>query len=267
MNKIMIDDIDFSKLEKSKHQGSKSIMFEDDVLCYKMLTGLNDDEKAILCKKLFDMDGIHINGVYLPIDLIMKNDKLEGFTLNKFKNSIPLYDAFSGQFIDFKLLFIYISKACKILREIHDYGIVCQDLSFENILVDNNGNVGFCDLDGCYYNGYFGPFVSTPIKKLIVEYRGEDILVCKNLDRVSMVVSLYYLIYNKYLHLISTNKLRYLAENVETMQRLLIYTEKLMDKTQPISQIPYLDEMIILDDEYIMNRKTQFSLLRRILRK
>ena len=171
MNRINVQDIDFSLLKTMSRQGSRSIIYEDDDLCYKMFYGLSPYELEILERKLIDMDGIQINGACLPTDLIVNGDKLEGVILGKFKDSISIYDKFSGQFIDFKELFNYVVKASQILRKIHDNNIICQDLSFDNILVDINGNVAFCDFDGCSYNGIESPFIAMPMKKLIEGYR------------------------------------------------------------------------------------------------
>lgn len=216
MNRINVQDINFSLLKTMSHQGSKSIIYEDEDICYKMfrLNCFSYDELDILKKKLIDMDGIEIEGVYLPIDLIVNNDRLVGITLNKFKKSMSIYDKFSGNIIDFKELFNYIMKACQILREIHKYKIICHDLSFDNILVDNSGNVAFCDLDGCFYNGYESPFISMPMKKLICIYRGQEFVASENFDRISMLVSLYYLIYNKYLYSIPKTSFDILSSNV-----------------------------------------------------
>lgn len=267
MNKIKIQDIDFSSLERMHHQGSKSIMYEDIDICYKILDGLTTYEKEVLYRKLMDMDGMKIDGVCLPTDLIVQNDELVGFTMSKFKNSMTIYDKFLGQHVAFKELFDYIAKACKILIEIHKNGIICQDLSFDNILVDNNGNVAFCDLDGCYYNGYESPFISMPMKKLICEYRKEAFVVCKNFDRISILVSLYYLIYNRYLHIIPRRNLNFLAKNVETIYNTMIFIDTLLDKSKIIPEVPYLDELIIPSDDYVMDREKEFNLLRRILKK
>lgn len=267
MDKIKIQDIDFSVLKKTEYQGSKSTMYEDDKVCYKILDGLYPDERETLYKKLIDMDGIKIDNVYLPRDLIIKNDKLAGFTLDKFKNSMPIYDKFYSRFVDFKELFNYITKACIILREIHKNDIVCQDLSFDNILVDNSGNVAFCDMDGCSYNGYESPFISMLMKKLIYDYRKEEFVISKNFDRVSMLVSLYYLLYEKYLYGISRTDFELLSRNVETIDRTMIYVKTLLDRHQKIPDIPYLDELIVPTDDYIMDREKDFSLFRRILKR
>ena len=268
MNRIKVLDIDFSSLKKMTHQGSRSTIYEDDNICYKMLNldCFFPQELNILERKLMNMDGIKIENAYLPIDLIFNGEKLAGFTLNKFNNSIPIYDKFSNE-IDFKELFKYISKACIILREIHKNKIICQDLSFDNILVDNNGIVAFCDLDGCCYNGYDAPFISMPMKKLICEYRNENFITCENFDRISMLVSLYYLIYNKYLYKVSRSSYNSLSKNVETINRAMVYVNSLLDKSKSIPEFPYLDELIVPTDDYVMNKAQKLNLFRRILKK
>ena len=147
MEKIRFNDINFSNLQKLKQQGTKSSIYKDGSICYKILDGLYDEEKEDLYKKLFDMDGLKIDNVLLPNKLIMKDNKLYGYTMDYFANSMPLSDKFIVRYVDCKKMFDYILKASQILRTIHSHGIICQDLSFENILVDENGNVVFCDLD------------------------------------------------------------------------------------------------------------------------
>lgn len=269
MNRIKIQDIDFSSLNIMEHQGSKSIIYEDDDMCYKMLNldCFYSYELDILERKLLDMDGIAIDGAYLPIDLIIEDGNLIGFALKKFKNSISLYDKFSGQLIDFKELFDYTIKACHILRELHNHKIICQDLSFDNILVDNNGNVAFCDLDGCSYNGFESPFIAMPMKKLIEGYRKEEFVVSENFDRISMLVSLYYLIYNKYLYSIPKTDFDILSSEVLTIKKAMFYINDLLDKSKVIPEVPYLDDLIVPEDDYILNREKQFNILRRILKK
>lgn len=269
MNRIKVQDIDFSLLNIMKYQGSKSIIYEDDDMCYKMfnLECFYSYELDILERKLMDIDGIAIDGAYLPIDLIIDNGNLIGLILKKFKNSISLYDKFSGQLVDFKELFNYIIKACRILRELHVHKIICQDLSFDNILVDINGNVAFCDFDGCSYNGVESPFISMPMKKLIECYRKEKFVVSENSDRISMLVSLYYLIFNKYLYNIPKRELEILSLDVETINRTMFYVKDLLNKSKILPEVPYLDELIVPEDDYVLDREKQFNLLRRILKK
>ena len=52
MDKIKIQDIDFSLLNKMNHQGSKSVLYEDDNICYKILKDLYPDERENLYRKI-----------------------------------------------------------------------------------------------------------------------------------------------------------------------------------------------------------------------
>ena len=158
MEQIKLKDINLDSLKKLQQQGTKSTMYRNGTSCIKMLDGFYEEEKDALFKKFLDMEGIEIENVLLPKELIVSNGKLEGYTMDYFP-SVSLTDKFEVRYVDTKKLFDYVYKASKILRDIHRNGIICQDLSFENILVDENGNVKFCDLDGCSYKGNISPFV------------------------------------------------------------------------------------------------------------
>ena len=166
MNKIKLQDINFSSLIKLQDTGTQGTIYRNDNTCFKILDGFYDDEKEELYKKFMDMDGIKIENVLLPKELIMENGKLQGYSMDYFKDSMCLSNKFLTRYVDCKKLFNYVSKASKILKTMHDNQIICQDLSFENILVDNNDNVAFCDLDGCRFKEHKSPFISMIMKIL-----------------------------------------------------------------------------------------------------
>ena len=267
MENIQFNDIDFSSLQKPKQQGTKSTLYIDENICYKILDGLYEEEKSDLYKKLLDMDGIKIEGVLLPKQLIVKEDKLFGYTMDYFKDSVPLSDKFIGRYIDFKLILDYLLKASRILRDIHDEKIICQDLSFENIIVTKDGNVAFCDLDGCCYKDYISPFISMLMKSFWVDYRQERMPLSTNLDRVSMMISFYYWIYIKEIQDLSRREYTKLSKKIKTIDNARIYANSLVDKSTSISYIPYLDELIDISDDYVFDREKQFSLVRRLFKR
>lgn len=267
MEQIKLSDINFSSLQKLKQQGTKATLYKEGNVCFKILDGLYEDEKEALYKKILDMDGIKIDNVLLPKELIIKDGKLQGYTMDYFPNSIPLSDRFSVRYVDSKILFDYILKASKILRTIHDNEIICQDLSFENILVDSKGNVAFCDLDGCSYNGHIAPFISVLMKKFFIDYRDEKLLLSSNLDRISMMISFYYLIYAKEIQHLTKRQYHKLSDKITTLENSRIYANMLVDRSNPIGEIPYLDELIDSNDDYIYDRDKQLSLARRIFKR
>ena len=213
------------------------------------------------------MDGIKIPNVLLPKELIIQDGKLQGYSMDYFRDSIPLSDRFMIRYVDCKQLFDYVSKASKILKQIHENGIICQDLSFENILVDKNGNVAFCDLDGCSFKEHMSPFISILMKRFFIDYRDEKIPLSSNLDRISMMLSFYYLIYAKEIQNLTKKQYHKLSDKITTLENSRQYANMLVDRQNQIGEIPYLDELINPNDDYIYDRDKQLSLVRRLLKR
>lgn len=264
MDKIKFRDINFSVLTKLQHQGTKATIYRDGATCFKILDGLYKEEKEDLYRKFLEMDGIKIANVLLPKALIIQDGKLQGYTMDYFKNSISLSDRFMIRYVDCRVLFECVLKASKILRVIHQNGIICQDLSFENILVDENGNVAFCDLDGCSYRGHISPFISQLMKRFFVDYRDDKMPLSDNLDRISMMLSFYYLVYFQEIQKLSKRQYHKLSDRIITLENSRRYANMLVDRNKPIGEIPYLDELIDLSDNFIFDRNKQLSLIRRI---
>lgn len=259
MEKIQIKDINFSTLQKLKQQGTKSTIYRSDNMCYKILDGLYVDEKKELYCKFLEMDGIQIDNVLLPKQLIVQNDELLGYTMDYFADSMPLSDKFLFRYVNCKETFNYVLKASQILRDIHSHGIFCQDLSFDNILVNDNGKIVFCDLDGCSYGSYVSPFISVIMKNFFVDYRDEKMFLTTNLDRITMMISFCYWVYGKELQNLTKKEYRKLSNKLDTFKNIKQYANELMDKTTSIGEIPYLDELIDPNDKYIIDRNKQLS--------
>ena len=266
MEQIKLKDINLNSLKKLEQQGTKSTIYRNGTSCIKMLDGFYEEEKDALFKKFLDMEGLEIDNVLLPKELIVSNGKLEGYTMDYFP-SVSLNSKFEVRQVDTKVLFDYVYKASKILREIHRNGIICQDLSFENILVDDNGNVKFCDLDGCSYKDNVSPFVSLIMKRYFIDYRKEQLLLCTNLDRVGMMLSFFYIVYAKELQKLNRKSYSKLAEKSNTLEEMRKYANLLLDRSNPVPAIPYLDELIWLDDDLVYDRDKQLSLFRRLIRR
>ena len=266
MEQIKLKDINLNSLKKLEQQGTKSTVYRNGTSCIKMLDGFYEEEKDALFKKFLDMEGLEIDNVLLPKELIVSNGKLEGYTMDYFP-SVSLNSKFEVRHVDTKVLFDYVYKASKILREIHKNGIICQDLSFENILVDDNGNVKFCDLDGCSYKDNVSPFVSLIMKRYFIDYRKEQLLLCTNLDRVGMMLSFFFVVYAKELQKLNRKSYSKLAEKSNTLEEMRKYANLLLDRSNPVPAIPYLDELIWLDDDLVYDRYKQLSLFKRLIRR
>lgn len=211
------------------------------------------------------MEGIKIENVLLPKELIIKDGKLHGYTMDYFKDSMPLSDRFMDRYVDCKQLFEYVSKASQILKLIHQNDIICQDLSFENILVDERGNLAFCDLDGCCYREYISPFISVLMKKFFIDYRKEKMLFSSNLDRITMMISFYCLVYGREIQNLTKRQYHKLSDKIVTLENTRMYANMLVDKSNPIGEIPYLDELIDESDNYVIDRAKQLSFIKKLL--
>ena len=72
----------------------------------------------------------------MPKDLIVKDGLLEGYTMDYFEDSKNLSDFYSTRFYNIKDLFESLKEASKILRKIHDRGIIYKELSNENSIIN-----------------------------------------------------------------------------------------------------------------------------------
>ena len=125
MQIINFQDINLSSMHLSKIQGTKSSVYTDNDRCYKILDKLYISEKMRLLEKFIDMDGIIIDGILLPKELIIDDDKLVGYTMDYFKDSMNLYDFFTQErFVDVNDIFLAAKKASSIVRRAHENGII-----------------------------------------------------------------------------------------------------------------------------------------------
>ena len=88
-----------------------------------------------------------------------------------------------------------------------------------------------------------------------------------NLDRISMMISFYYLIYAKEIQNLTKRQYHKLSDKISTLENARVYANMLVDKGKCIGEIPYLDELINLNDDYIIDRDKQLNLVRRLLRR
>lgn len=267
MEEIKLREIDLSTLQKLQSQGTQSTIYTDGDICYKFLDGFYSNEKIDLYRKFLDLDEVKVNNVLLPQNLIIEDGLLKGYTMRYFKNSMPLSDKFLKRYFNCNELLTYVEKASRILRDIHSNGIGCQDLSFENILIDNKGNVVFCDIDGCTYKDHHSPFFSILFKEFLVDYRKSRVSTVEDVDKISMILSFYLTLYGEVLQRITKRQYHTLSDNMHTLENLGEVVNMLVDKKGPIHDIPYLDEVIDLTDDYEIDRKKVLTIKQKIFRK
>jgi hypothetical protein len=261
MQTINYQDIDLSSMELSKIQGTKSSVYIDNDKCYKILDKLYMSEKMNLLKKFNGMDGITIDGVILPKELIMDRNMLVGYTMDYFKDSMDLYDFFTqGRFVDVNDIFLAVKKASLIARKAHEKGIVLQDFSFDNILSNKDSDIRICDIDGCKFNGEKSPFISRIMHNYFNVLLRRRFTIDENFDNQSLLLSMIVSIYHGMV--INMDTYDTLSGEIKTLKDIRsIFSSLLRD---PDTKVPYLDEIICDNDHFVIDRDKQVSPQKRL---
>ena len=91
-------------------------------------------------------------------------------------------------------------------------------------------------MDGCFHGYHQGPFISILLKIFLIDYRQEKIEISENIDRISMMLSFYLLLYLKELQELSKREYNHLLKHVVTLQNMDNYANRLIDRTKKDSR-------------------------------
>ncbi len=257
MDKIKYKDIDLLSLNMCMIQGTQSRVLIKDDKCYKFVDTLHRDEKAQLLKKFNDMEGIKVDNVLFPKELIMDGDTLVGYTMDYFHNSINMFDRFARvKEVDVNDIFEATKKVSKILKELHENGIILQDFTFDNILINGDGDIRISDIDGCCYNGNHSPFISV-IMSNYHKMLGVNPRISENLDRQSLFLSMLCSIYD--MLVLKMKQYVIYSERIKTLGDMKCLFGNLIKSS--LTDVPYLDE-VLTEEHYIIDRDEQKKYLR-----
>lgn len=263
MDKIKLNDIDFSKLKKVQTMEKQNTTFVDGDNFIKILDKLYLEEKDVLYRKLLVLEGVAVNNLLLPKTLIINDSKLVGYITDDFKNSCSLIDYFgTSRFVNCKDIFVALKKASIILRDIHNAGIIYQDVHFDNILINKEKEVKFIDIDACAYQNYTSIFIPYILKRFI-DYKKENIYFrSKNMDRISFMLSFFNLMYMKEIQAITKRQYHSLSKHISTLENARLYANQLL-LDNPLPDVPYLDEIINDKDDFVIDRIQQVPIYKR----
>ena len=261
MELINLKDINLSSMNLSMIQGTTSSVYIGDGKCYKILDGLYSSEKRQLFKKFIEMDGIIIDDILSPKELIIDDGSLVGYTMEYFSDSMNLYEFFTQErFVDVNDIFEATKKASLIVRKAHESGIILQDFSFDNILINYSFDVKICDIDGCKYKGTESPFISMIMHNYYDVIMGKRYTIDENFDNQSLLFSMLLAIYHKMNSIIDDYDT--LSDKIKTLKSIKSLVNSLLKN--PNTKVPYLDELICDDDHFIIDRDKQVSLKNRL---
>ena len=260
---IRLGDINITAMNLSRIQGTTSKVYVKDNKCFKIFNGLYQSERRSMLDKLIDIEDTKVDGIIYPKDLIFDKGELVGYTMDYFPYAINLYDYFTkDRFVNIHDIFSATKKASEILKEAHKKGIILQDFSFDNILIDGSSNVMICDIDGCSFEDNKGPFISMVTHNYYETHMRQRPVINENLDNQSLLLSMLLTIYHKMIYDIKFDGHNALFTNSQTLQNLNDTIQSLLKCSR--TKIPYLDEVIDDNDRFIIDRSKQVSFIKKI---
>lgn len=247
--------IKFSNMRRTKYTNSTIYQNGDELI--KTLDDYPKEDRDKLFKKFMEMDGISIEGLILPKALIMKDDTLYAYTMDNFKNSMNLEEYFTRKrYVNINEILEVFKKVSIILKKVHEAGIIFQDISLSNILIDEEGNVALCDVDSCSYKDNLSPYISANLKNLI-DSKNLEYLVSENTDRVSLLLSLFYIIYLKDINALSKEEYQSVSNKVQSLKNMEKYFNSFTNSNEDIKEVPYPDEIINIGKGFRIDRVNQ----------
>lgn len=266
MQEIRLGDINVESLKKLNRPAifNFATLYTDGDVCYKIFNEPHSFDNKGLYNNFKDMDGMQIDGVILPQDLIVEDGVLLGYLMPLFKDSMTLSSRFGGRYLDKSLVVSAFRKASFIIREMHKKGIIFQDVSLENILINGNGDVMICDPDSFSYNGYFPQAYSKIFCRFLIDYRKSKLHKLEDIDRLSLFLAFYYLVFDKEIQKVSKRQYSKLSREMKTVDYLREIRDLLVSKSKELYDLPYLDEFTSNLDAGTLDRGKYLTLGQKI---
>lgn len=247
MDIIRSEDIDFSRLRKLKcRANTESDLYCDGESLYKTFKGLNLSGFRRKERKIDLLsDGCQIDNVIMPKSKIMSGSLMTGYGMDYVKDSLILFEFVkkNKNINDFLRLIYDVSLT---LRKIHDdpRNIVVGDLSFSNIIFDDNYKHYFVDFDGIMIDDIPSErisFLLDDYTKLRGMYRFK---VDRNTDTFSLMLCTLHTIFGEEIDNMSMYDYDFVAERVETLKNIRQFVVEMKKRNNYFPEVPYMDEVI-----------------------
>lgn len=247
MEVLMKNEIDFGRLKRMKCDvNSESILYHDNNTIYKMFKNLPyRDLKRKKRKIELLSSGNPLDNVVLPQYEIMDGTVLSGYTMEYIKKSFPLFD-FTIKNKNINNFLQLVRKISLSLRKIHDdpRNIIVGDLSFSNIIFDENFKYYFVDFDSCMIDGISSDRICFLLDFYIKRRNINKFSISERTDKLSLMLCTLYTIFLRYIDGVSIYEYDLLSEKLETLKNMREYFLNIKKCSGSIPDVPYMDEMI-----------------------
>lgn len=250
-NRVIKEFVNFKKMEEIKCGSNvESTLFHDGIKAYKLYkryVNINLKERE---EKLDILtEGPLIPNVIIPEEKIVNLfGHFRGHTMKYIPNSTAMFDFFTktDMLDDFFLIIDSISKDMRRIHEDHRK-IIIGDCHFYNIILDENMNHYFVDIDSCGIEN-IRPSKVTAELAIYLRNNNKEKIATTNTDRISFIFSILYVLLNKDFGHISVFEYEEKAELVPFLERLKPCFLDLKKNDGVIPTVPYIDEFISNSD-------------------
>lgn len=219
---------------------SESDIYTDYKSVYKILKDLSWEDMRLKKKKIEILSQIKgLECAVLPKSELFIGDKFIGYSMDYISGVTLFKRQFGMKILDYLKL---ISDISKMVREIHYHDIVFGDLSFFNILIDEDGKFHFIDLDSVMIDDIPADRVSYLISEYYT-YMNKCARFDINLDRLSLLLFVINYIFSLNLEEITMYEYDMKSEKLpflKDMRKLIVKLKSGKVNTH----VPYLDEVI-----------------------
>ena len=250
MEKIELNQISLEKLRKiSGKKNLESNIYHDGSIAYKIFKNMSKEALDIKERKIELLDaGDPLPKTVMPISKIVSGDLFSGYSLKYIKDTRTLYVLYTKT-KDINLFFQILSIVSETVEKIHQdpRNIIIGDLHLDNILVDNDFNPYFIDIDSCQIDRI--PNETIPSSLGVYRYnRALDWLdATKSQDRLCLVLCSLGLIFKKHIDFVSLREYDKKAEEIETLRNMRELVLEIK-KSKGIPNMPYIHELIASSD-------------------
>lgn len=250
MEKISIRDLDFNKLTYKNYHNEESDIYIGDNKLYKLFKyfdyeQLENKEKKIELLNNKDLD----KRIIIPDIIITQNDCFRGCGMDYIDNTIQLFD-YKKHYSDLNNFMKIVNSVSNVLENsIHKNNIVVCDLSFSNIIIDEKLNPYFIDFESCSIDNIEPEVISTLVY-YYYRHRKIKININKNIDKLSLILYILYIIFRKKIENISLYEYDELKEQIYFLEELKELFLELKKQERFIPDVPYISEFIKKKEKY-----------------
>lgn len=250
MKKISIRDLDFNKLTYKDYYNEESDIYIGNNKLYKLFKSFDYEELENKEKKIEILNNKNLDkSIIIPDIIITQNDCFRGCGMDYIDNTRQLF-SYKKHYNDLNNFMKIVNFVSNVLENsIHKNNIVVCDLSFSNIIIDEELNPYFIDFDSCSVDNIKTQVIAS-LLSYYYKYRKVTIDINQNMDRLSLILNTLYIIFRKKIENISLYEYDELKEQIYFLEELKELFLELKKQERFIPDVPYISEFIKKEEKY-----------------